>query len=255
MADHHIHIQWRNHITVHAHSHRESYHRTCTSTQQKAYHSILAHLHRNPHYYKYFWFKYDLGQKYYAPQVKPDQHSNSWPPDYDSVFHVMEMNDVTTWRSVTYDLTTFTEETISHYIYTHKGNYITIYAHLQRNPYHTMCTLTEETILCDMHTQRGNHFTLYAHSERKPCHTICTLTEETILHYMHTQRRNHIPLYAHSQRKPYRNSHITYHNITIAQSIRKSYSNTCTFDRETISLYTHTHSQKETISFTSHKKP
>ena len=25
----------------------------------------------------YFWFKYNLGQKYYAPQVRPDQRSNS----------------------------------------------------------------------------------------------------------------------------------------------------------------------------------
>ena len=25
----------------------------------------------------YFWFKYNLGQKYYAPQVRPDRGSNS----------------------------------------------------------------------------------------------------------------------------------------------------------------------------------
>ena len=30
------------------------------------------------------WFKYDLGQKYYVPQVRPDQGSNSQPPDHDS---------------------------------------------------------------------------------------------------------------------------------------------------------------------------
>ena len=36
----------------------------------------------------YFWFKYDLGQKYYAPQVWPNRGSNSWPPDHDSIFHV-----------------------------------------------------------------------------------------------------------------------------------------------------------------------
>ena len=24
-----------------------------------------------------FWFKYDLGEKYYAPQVQPDRGSNS----------------------------------------------------------------------------------------------------------------------------------------------------------------------------------
>ena len=37
-----------------------------------------------------FWFKYDLGQKYYAPQVRPNQGSNSWPPDHDSTFYVTE---------------------------------------------------------------------------------------------------------------------------------------------------------------------
>ena len=26
---------------------------------------------------KYVWFKYDLGQKYYAPQVRPDWGSNA----------------------------------------------------------------------------------------------------------------------------------------------------------------------------------
>ena len=25
----------------------------------------------------YFWIKYDLGQKYYAPKVRPDRGSNS----------------------------------------------------------------------------------------------------------------------------------------------------------------------------------
>ena len=37
---------------------------------------------------KYFWFKGNLGQKYYAPQIWPDWGSNSWPPDHDSTFHV-----------------------------------------------------------------------------------------------------------------------------------------------------------------------
>ena len=49
----------------------------------------------------YFWFKYDLGQKYYAPQVRPDRGSNSWPPDHDSTFHVTEMPALTTRPSVT----------------------------------------------------------------------------------------------------------------------------------------------------------
>ena len=45
--------------------------------------------------------KYDLGKKYYALQVRPDQGSNSWPPDYDSTFHVTETPALTTWLSVT----------------------------------------------------------------------------------------------------------------------------------------------------------
>ena len=40
---------------------------------QKKWFNILIYLH--------FWFRYDLGQKYYAPQVRPDQGSNSWTPD------------------------------------------------------------------------------------------------------------------------------------------------------------------------------
>ena len=41
-----------------------------------------------------------LKQKYYAPQVRPDRGSNSWPPDHDSTFHVTEMPSLTTWPSV-----------------------------------------------------------------------------------------------------------------------------------------------------------
>ena len=50
----------------------------------------------------YFWFKYDLGQKYQAPQARPDRGSNSWPPDHDSTFHVTETPALynTTWPSV-----------------------------------------------------------------------------------------------------------------------------------------------------------
>ena len=44
----------------------------------------------------YFCFTYDLGQKYYAPQVRPDQGSNSWTPDHDSTFHVTETPALTT---------------------------------------------------------------------------------------------------------------------------------------------------------------
>ena len=42
-------------------------------------------------FYIYFWFKYDLGQKYYAPHVWSKWDLNSWPPDHDSTFHVTEM--------------------------------------------------------------------------------------------------------------------------------------------------------------------
>ena len=35
----------------------------------------------------YFWFQYDLGQKYYAPEVFSDRGSNSQPPDHDGTFH------------------------------------------------------------------------------------------------------------------------------------------------------------------------
>ena len=38
-----------------------------------------------------FWIKYDLGQKYCAPQVRSNRGSNSWPSDHDSTFHVTEM--------------------------------------------------------------------------------------------------------------------------------------------------------------------
>ena len=50
---------------------------------------------------RYFWIKYDIGQKYYAPQVQPDWGSNTWPPDHDSTFHVTGMPALTTWPSVT----------------------------------------------------------------------------------------------------------------------------------------------------------
>ena len=50
---------------------------------------------------RYFWFKYDLGQKYHASQVRPDRGSNSWPPDHDSTVHVTETPALTTRPSVT----------------------------------------------------------------------------------------------------------------------------------------------------------
>ena len=46
---------------------------------------------------EYFWIKYDLGQKYYAPH---DRGSNTSPPDHDSTFHVTETPALTTWPSV-----------------------------------------------------------------------------------------------------------------------------------------------------------
>ena len=48
-----------------------------------------------------FWFKYDLGQKYLAPQVWPNRGSNSWPLDHDITFHVTETPAQTTRPSVT----------------------------------------------------------------------------------------------------------------------------------------------------------
>ena len=83
---------------------------TCHKAHTKTCHCLLCRKHwnkmhnlKNPfpsskcvnkmEYYKiniYFWFKYDLGQKYYAPQVRPDQGSNSWHPDHDNTFHVTE---------------------------------------------------------------------------------------------------------------------------------------------------------------------
>ena len=52
-------------------------------------------------YNLYFWFKYDLGQKYHAPQVLPDRGSNLRLPDHDSTFHVTETPARTTRPSVT----------------------------------------------------------------------------------------------------------------------------------------------------------
>ena len=48
----------------------------------------------------YVWFKYDLGQKYYAPQVQASWDSNSWSPYHDSTSHVTETPALTTWPSV-----------------------------------------------------------------------------------------------------------------------------------------------------------
>ena len=42
------------------------------------------------------WFKYDLGYKYHAPEVRSDQSSKSWSPDHESTFHVTETPALTT---------------------------------------------------------------------------------------------------------------------------------------------------------------
>ena len=52
-------------------------------------------------YHFYIWFKYDLGQKYYAHLLRPDWGSNSWPLDHNSKFHVTKMPAQTTQPSVT----------------------------------------------------------------------------------------------------------------------------------------------------------
>ena len=54
------------------------------------------------HFLRYFWFKYDLAQKYYAHKVWPNRGSNSWPPDHDSTSHVTEMTALTTQPSLTF---------------------------------------------------------------------------------------------------------------------------------------------------------
>ena len=61
----------------------------------------LSALYTKPHCHAsllihYFGFKYDLGQKYYAPQIRPDRALSSWPPDYDSTFYVTETPVLTT---------------------------------------------------------------------------------------------------------------------------------------------------------------
>ena len=48
-----------------------------------------------------FIFLIQVGQKYNAPQVRPERGPNSWPPGHDSTFHVTEMPALTTWPSVT----------------------------------------------------------------------------------------------------------------------------------------------------------
>ena len=80
----------------------------------------VTHLKRNvlPHYHRLlrwfqmhrlsdrvmyrpliFWVHVRLGQKYYTPQVWPDRGANSWPPVYDSIFHVTETPALTTQPS------------------------------------------------------------------------------------------------------------------------------------------------------------
>ena len=51
------------------------------------------------------WFKYDLGQKYHAPEVRPDRGSNSWFLDHDSTtVHVTETPALTSdsWSLIFY---------------------------------------------------------------------------------------------------------------------------------------------------------
>ena len=49
----------------------------------------------------FVWLKYDLGQKYQAPQVRPNRGSDSRPPDHDSTFYVTETPALTTRPPVT----------------------------------------------------------------------------------------------------------------------------------------------------------
>ena len=52
--------------------------------------SIVSGFLKLPAYILYIWFKYNLGQQYYAPQVQLERGLNSWPPDHDGTFHVTE---------------------------------------------------------------------------------------------------------------------------------------------------------------------
>ena len=76
------------------------------------------------HWQLIFWFKYDLGQKYQAPQVRPNQGSNSWPSDHNSIFHVTEMPALTTWPSVTSPIISQTQMNYST-IKVHNGGFFT----------------------------------------------------------------------------------------------------------------------------------
>ena len=69
----------------------------------------------------YFWFKYDLGQKYYALQVQSDQGLNSWPPDHESTLHVAEMPALTAQPSVTFNA--IQEDTSNVYKHCRQANY------------------------------------------------------------------------------------------------------------------------------------
>ena len=65
----------------------------------------------------FFLFKYYLGHKYQAPQVRPNRGSNSWPPDHDCTFHVTEMAALTTRPSVTSPAIMYTVEKSWHHVY------------------------------------------------------------------------------------------------------------------------------------------
>ena len=65
----------------------------------------------------YFWFVYDLGQKYHAPQVRPNRGSNSWSPHHDSAVHVTETPVLTTRPSTMQDSTWYRISCFSVFIY------------------------------------------------------------------------------------------------------------------------------------------
>ena len=52
-------------------------------------------------FFSIFLDQVGLWQKYYAPQVRPDWGSHSWPPGHDRTFYVTETPALTTWPSVT----------------------------------------------------------------------------------------------------------------------------------------------------------
>ena len=68
----------------------------------------------------YAWFKYNLRQKYHAPQVRLDWGSNSRPPDHDSTLHVTETPPLTTWHIQVFLAKEMRYNSVQTWIYSYK---------------------------------------------------------------------------------------------------------------------------------------